>query len=125
MFKQQIDALQMILDKFTLPNNADISDENLIKEKDEEELIETLSGIINDIIISDPTQYTNINFHEKIVEQVEEVAIEQLKDLYKVDNEDFLEELASIIEKAMNLFYRHVAPRRSYPTTFIRTKPNR
>ena len=51
MFKQQIDALQMILDKFTLPNNADISDENLIKEKDEEELIETLSGIINDIII--------------------------------------------------------------------------
>ena len=35
MFKQHIDALQMILDKFTLPNNSDISDENLIKEKDE------------------------------------------------------------------------------------------
>ena len=125
MFKQQIHELQLILDNFILPINADNSDDTLIKEKDEEELIETLSGIINDLIISDPAQYTNPKFHEKIVEEVEEVALEQLKDLYKVDDEDFLEELAGIIEKAMNLFYRHVAPRRSYPTTFIRTKPNR
>lgn len=124
MFKQQIDALQSILDNVTLPIINDNADDNLIKEKDEEELIETLSGIINDLIISDPTQYTNPNFHEKIVEEVEEVAIEQLKHLYKVDNEDFLEELETIIEKAMNLFYRHVAPIRSYSTTFIRTKPN-
>jgi putative phage-type endonuclease len=124
MFKQQIDALQLILDNVTLPINADNSDDNLIKEREEEELIETLSGIINDLIISDPTQYTNPKFHEKIVEEVEEVAIEQLNHLYKMDDEDFLEELAGIIEKAMNLFYRHVAPRRSYPTTFIRTKPN-
>jgi len=125
MFKQQIHDLQLILDNFTLPINADIPDDNLIKEKDEEDLIETLSCIINDLIISDPAQYTNPKFHEKIVEEVEEFTIEQLKYLYKVDDEDFLEELAGIIEKAMNLFYRHVAPRRSYSTTFIRTKPNR
>ncbi len=124
MFKQQIAALQVILDNVTLPMTCEIPDDNLIKEKEEEELIETLSGIINDLIISDPTQYSNPKFHEKIVEEVEEVAIEQLKYLYNIHDEDFLEELGDIIEKAMNLFYRHVAPRRSYPTTFIRTKPN-
>ena len=125
MFKQQINALQVILDNVKLPINPDNVDDNLIKEKEEGELIETLSDIINDLIISDPAQYSNPKFHEKIVDEVEEVAIEQLKHLYNVQDEDFLEELAGIIEKAMNLFYRHVAPRRSYPTTFIRTKPNR
>ena len=38
MFKQHIYELQLILVNFTLPNNADIPDDNLIKEKDEEEM---------------------------------------------------------------------------------------
>ena len=127
MFKQQINALQLILDNVALPisdTNYD-NDNNLIKEKEEEDLIETLSGIINDLILTDPSQYSSPNFHEKIVEEVQELAIEQLKHIYNTENEDFLQELGDIIEKAMNLFYRHIAPIRSYPTTFIRTKPNR
>jgi hypothetical protein len=82
MFKQQINALQLILDNVKLQINSDIPDDNLIKQNEEEDLIETLSGIIYDLIISDPSQYTNPKFHEKIVDEVEEVAIEQLKHLY-------------------------------------------
>jgi telomerase reverse transcriptase len=42
MFKQQIDALQVILDNVTLPNMNDILDDTIIKQKDEEEIMKNL-----------------------------------------------------------------------------------
>ena len=121
MFTNHIAALQNILNKVILPINHD---DNIIKEEQEIEMIEFLSEIIYDLVISDPMEYINPNFHEKIVDEVEEFAIEQFKDLYNVHDNEFIEELAIIIEKSMNLFYRHIAPIRSYLTTFIRINPN-
>ena len=114
--------LQKLLDAFIMPYETE-EEERVIQQKEEEELLETLAELVNERILADPLRYHQPTFHEDIVEEITELAIEQFSFLYR-EKEEFLEELEDIIEKAMNIFYRYIAPCRSYATTFIRTKPN-
>jgi len=152
-----IDNLQYLIDSFVLPKmddceyNSSIIHKNL-SDKEEEDLFESVTLLINELIENDMMRYTSPKFHELMVEEIEELLEEQLKYLYDkydtdkginnlfpnntgntiVENNNSIlpdinirEEIHEIIQKAMNLFYRHVAPERSSGDTFIRIKPNK
>ena len=138
--------IQSLIDNFTMPA-ALLSYKNLTN-IEEEELIETATLLIHELIIDDVMRYSSPNFHETIIAEVEELFEEQFKNLYtkyditnnfgiqfipthetepiERDNTemDIRVEIHEIIEKAMNLFYRHISPRRSSGDTFIRITPN-
>jgi putative phage-type endonuclease len=84
--------------------------------RDEIEIIETAFSLIKDLISSDPMIYIQPNFHDYVVNEVTELIL-----LEPIVEE---EEISVCIEKAMDLFYKQVAPRRSYTTSYIRIKPN-
>ena len=152
-----IDNLQHLIDLFVLPEtdeceyNSAIIHKNL-SDKEEEDLFESITLLISELIENDMMRYTSPKFHELVVEEIEELLEEQLKYLYDkydtdkginnlfpnntgntiVKNENSIipdinirEEIHEIIQKAMNLFYRHIAPERSSGDTFIRIKPNK
>ena len=164
--KNLIDNLQHLINSFVFPETVDdipIIHKNL-SDKEEEDLFESITILISELIENDMMRYTSPKFHESVVEEIEELLEEQFKFLYDKhdninginnlfpnniennniqnendndndnDNEndndnsivlDIREEIHEIIQKAMNLFYRHIAPERSSGDTFIRIKPNK
>jgi putative phage-type endonuclease len=123
-----------IIDSFTVPPK----NEFVFSEKDEMEFFESACLLIEELIRRNPMAYIQPNFHESIVDEVFEMLIQVfdenssiIEDEYDdeediADKYDELEELIkTIIDNAMHLFYKHIAPCRSHSTSFIRkTKPN-
>lgn len=99
----------------------------LLAETDEEQLFETILELIAEIILSEPMRYIQPTFHEQVVDEVEELLEQQFTDVYANYEKENLEmlknEISELTEKAMNFFYRHIAPKRSCGNTFIRIKP--
>jgi len=145
-YRSLLNNLQHLIDLFVLPKSYDIP--KIIKNLshgEEEELFDSVILLIDELIEKDMMRYTSPNFHESIVEDIEELLEEQFKYLYDKqetinginkmfpendDNDivvilDIREEIHEIIQKAMNLFYRYIAPERSSGDTFIRIKPNK
>ena len=124
------DELINIIDQFNLPPKKEFE----ITEKDEQDLFESACLLIEELVKSDPIAYIQPNFHETILDSVIEM-LHQLfdenkfyinKDEYDEDYEEDLEDfILTIVEEALKLFYKHIAPIRSYKKTFVRkTKTN-
>ena len=130
--KEQI--LINIIDQFNLPPKK----EYIFTEKDELELYETACLLIEELVKKNPMAYIQPNFHETIVDEVFEMLIQPfdenativtMEDIHAFMSGDYSYEekiieveqfITTIIEKAMNLFYKHIAPIRSHQNTFIR-----
>jgi hypothetical protein len=119
-----------IIDQFNLPPKKEFE----INEKDEEDLFESACLLIEELVKNDPIAYIQPNFHETILDSVIEM-LHQLfdenkfyinKHEYDEDYEEDLEDfISTIVEEALKLFYKHIAPIRSYKKTFVRkTKTN-
>jgi putative phage-type endonuclease len=127
--KEMFQNMQNKIDNFTLPK--EISDFEVLTDTEVEELLESATILIDELICGDPMLYIQPDFHELIVQQVEELIVPQscMNNLFSskeicVHNDTISYEINLIIENAMQLFYRHIAPCRSYADTFIRIKPN-
>jgi len=107
------DSLVNILDSFMVPS--------VFSSDDEITLVETAYLLINDLLDREPMLYIQPHFHENVILEVFDLFLEQLVDINAYDMED---DLLLCIEQAMKLFYQQVAPKRSFPKTFIRVKPN-
>ena len=106
-------------------------------------LIENAGLLIHELVSSEPMMYIQPYFHTYIIDQVSDLIEKQLNEVYfgaficgsnticasstnasSTSATSICDELDDCINRAMNLFYKHIAPRRSYLTTFIRVKPN-
>ena len=133
--EQDKEELINIIDQFNLPPKK----EYIFTEKDELELYETACLLIEELVKKNPMAYIQPNFHETIVDEVFEMLIQPfdenativtMEDIHAFMSGDYSYEekiieveqfITTIIEKAMNLFYKHIAPIRSHQNTFIRT----
>ena len=114
-----------IIDQFNFPPKKEFE----MTEKDEEDLFESACLLIEELIKGDPMAYIQPNFHETILDSVIEM-LHQLfdenkfyinKDEYDDDYEEDLEDfISTTVEEALQLFYKHIAPIRSYKRTFVR-----
>ena len=103
----------------------------MIKPDEQSELLENAGLLIHELILKDPMMYIQPHFHDYIVDQVAELLGKQLDQVFfgaftygDIIKNTLSDELDHIIQRAMKLFYRHIAPLRSYASTFIRVKPN-
>jgi putative phage-type endonuclease len=102
--KEQIDDLQKFVDEL------------IISDKERTQLSETAYNLICETIQSEPMLYINPNFHEQLLEQVSELLIQQLGDIFI--NMDYIREtINKCVEVALYLFYKKFAPIRSYKNT--------
>jgi putative phage-type endonuclease len=132
--KMEAEELINIIDQFNLPPK----NEYMFTEKDELELYESACLLIEELVRNNPMAYIQPNFHETIVDEVFEMLIQPfdeiasivtMEDIHAFMSGDYSYEekiieveqfITTIIDKAMNLFYKHIAPIRSHQNTFIR-----
>ena len=110
---QEIKQLQNILDTF-IPPPPITGDEH-------EQLVETAAGLIDDLISSDTMLYANPSFDTLVQEETCNLIELHMDQIFDYDVRDLIEKAVS---EARFIFHTHVCPRRSYPETFIRRKPN-
>ena len=102
----------------------------MLSESDEAELLENAGLLIHELIRKDPMIYIQPNFHNYVVEQVFHLIGKQLDEVFfgafrcESDSNSICDETEHIINRALNIFYKNIAPKRSYITSFIRIKPN-
>jgi putative phage-type endonuclease len=105
--------LENIIDTFTVPS--------LFTQDEEIALVDTAYSLINDLLEKDAMLYIQPYFHDYVIIEVTELLLEQLVDIISADIEA---EVTLCVEQAMRHFYLKVAPKRSFPKTFIRLPPN-
>jgi len=88
---------------------------------DEETLIETISTLIENIILDDPLIYNNPDYKDMIIEYVIELLEVQFDCKY---SEDDFEEIIPLIKESFKLLPYKLVPKRSFKKTFIRNPPN-
>jgi len=103
----------------------------MISADDSKELLENAGMLIHELIMKDPMMYIQPHFHDYIVDQVAQLLGKQLDQVFfgaftygDIVKNTLCDELDLIIQRAMKVFYRYIAPLRSYSSTFIRVKPN-
>ena len=107
----------------------------MISPDDKNSLIETAGLLIHELVVREPMMYIQPYFHNYVVEQVTGLVGKQLDEVFfgafictsasvSSTSASICDELDHIIDRSMNLFYKYIAPKRSYLTSFIRVKPN-
>ncbi len=106
--KEQIDELQRFVDEL------------IISDEEKMQLYETAYNLVCETIKSDPMLYINPHFHDLLLEQISDLLIQQLGDVFM--NTEYMNELINTsVEVGLQLFYKKIAPIRSYKNT-ITTK---
>ena len=80
------------------------------------ELVDSAGDIIESFVNEHPMIYIQQSCHEDIIKNA--------KQLLSVMFPQHPDEISTAIDKAINIFYRHVVPPRSFPDTFVRKPPN-
>ena len=116
MYFDDLENLNDILDKIE-PE----PEKNILDEENKLELIESALHIMENYINDNPTAISEPDFDDVFTEYVKEVIFNQLDFLFNDDtsNEKIEEELESIIDESMDLFYDFFMPERSFSSTFL------
>ena len=100
----------------------------MLTNKDQEELIENAGILIHELILTEPMSYIYPDFHENITSQVFDIMGKLLDQVFfgaiSIGYGALSDDLSDTVNTAMDVFYKHIAPRRSYETSFIRIKPD-
>lgn len=95
--------------------------------EDEGHLIENAFYLIETYMNKNILILNDANYKEIIKSDIIDIFEIQLYQIYEINNEneeEFKEELSTIIEQAFKLFHKHIIPIRSFKRTFIRKSPN-
>ena len=84
-------------------------------------IIPIIVDMVDDYIVDNIINYSNIQFKEQIYSDIYDLIYIQMQPIYEEDITDDLKHLLSI---TLNIYLNTLMPPRSYTTTFIRTKPN-
>jgi putative phage-type endonuclease len=121
-----------------LPNLTNIIDqiipENLdeykfcFNEKEECDIVETLTQLMYDYIDENPTEIAEPDFHDIMISNIKELysslVMPQVYVGSNIERENIEEDIDELIEVASVMFYAQIIPPRSYSSTFIRQIPN-
>lgn len=101
--------------------NEIIPDENEVESTlsvDEEiDIINTAMQLMTDYIDENPCAVTEPDFHEIMIENVKELLFMHFDNFFQT-NSDIEDEIDDMIDNAVELFYMHIIPRRSFLDTF-------
>jgi putative phage-type endonuclease len=137
MLLSDLDELEDVLD-FIVPDifdNDTISEEPFYFDHVEEcEIIETLMHLMYDYVDENPTEISEPDFHDEMIENVKElyspiIIPEIYTCCYNGNNSNsnsndirdkIHDDLDELFEIASNIFYTQIIPHRSFPTTFVK-----
>lgn len=93
-----------------------------IDEDEYYELLECAGSLVYEMIANDPMMYSHPAFSDIIYRDTIEVLTCQFQDLFCFEKLGHYVERAT--QEAITLYHTYVSPRRSYPDTFVRIRPN-
>ena len=75
------------------------------------------------IIHQNPMKYIEPDFHNNLYNEVLDMCILQLEDLYNCNDPCIIDELCELIDEALKLCFTHIVPKRSYKNNIV-SKPD-
>ena len=94
---------------------------NLLTNNEHEQLIESLETIICEYFDNNIHMLPKYNFDDSLYDYLYNILYEQL---YLVYDNNLNKMLHRVIMETLNIYYKHVMPRRSYSKTFVTTPQN-
>jgi putative phage-type endonuclease len=92
----------------------------MIALEDQNDLFESLGLLLEGYIRLNIKQYIQPNFHSNMVKDIGQTLIQTMQEAEL----DLTVLIDSEVERALALYYKHIAPPRSSGNTFVRLKPN-
>jgi len=111
-----LEDLEDILDEI-IPEEIENEEEPLLSIDEEIDIINTALQLMTDYIDENPCAVTEPDFHETMIENVKELLFMHFDNFFQT-NSDVEDEVDDMIDNAVELFYMHIIPRRSYLDTF-------
>ncbi len=108
-----IAELQNIIDSINPPP--------LLSDTDYDEFVDLAGDMLCQMVTSDPMIFAHPTFSDVLYHDTVELLTCQLQPLFDFEIDEYIE---SATDEAIAMFHTFICPRRSYPTTFIRRKPN-
>ena len=99
--------------------------DKIFTEIDEDELLESITHIIDNMIHENPLILSNPLYEEIIENSVMDILEIQFEGLFNEKYEsDCIELFTELIKESIQTVFKHICPKRSFNTTFIRKEPN-
>ena len=140
MYLSDLDELEDVLYSVGEEIDQDQEEEQIqiFNEKEECELIETMIQLMYDYVDENPTEISEPDFHESMMENVRDLILSgSMLQIINGNNnnnnnnnkepsdQEYLEdEVENLLQSASELFYIKFIPCRSYPYTFVRSIPH-
>ena len=94
-----------------------------IKREDKDNIIDMAGNFAYLIIHQNPMKYIEPDFHNNLYNEVLDMCILQLEDLYNCNDPCIIDELCELIDEALKLCFTHIVPKRSYKNNIV-SKPD-
>jgi putative phage-type endonuclease len=119
MLLSDLEDLENILDDIVADDMG-----NILTKEEECECVETCLQLMHDFIDNNPTAISEPDFEEDMLENVKEIMFMNFANNIFMPNIELEEELDDLIDIALDMFYLHFIPKRSYPYTFDTKQKN-
>ncbi len=123
IYLNELESLIDILDKIIPENDFTITEQFFEDNKDE--LTENILELMKNYIKNNPTEISEPDFHDNMIDNVKELITTQLEHIIKELDSDFEELFDDFIEDVCELFYSIYIPKRSHHSSIILEKPNK
>jgi putative phage-type endonuclease len=114
----QLDNLINIIDAIVAEDDPTLFNESTIIE-----FTETVMQLIDEYILNNPTFISDPDFHEELKEIIMELTCVPFE-MEFFWNSELKEEMETIIEEIMDIYFLSLIPYRSYPSSIILNQPN-
>jgi len=108
-YLNDLDALTDIIDLLVIPP----SEGNTFSADDQVDIVGTIMQLMYDYVLENPTHIQNSNFHNDMMESVEELIRGDMGADDEDGDDDAFDDMTELVEQAIDLFYLQIMPKRS------------
>jgi putative phage-type endonuclease len=124
---ESFSEIQDVTDLLEIEDMTSSSDEfyKLFNEFDEDELIESITDIIDSMVRENPLIISNPLYEDIIENSVMDILEVQFEEYFQgTYGAEYIERFTELIQESIQTVFKHLCPKRSFNTTFIRKEPN-
>lgn len=108
-YLNDLGALTDIIDLLVIP----LSESNTISADDQVDIVGTIMQLMYDYVLENPTHIQNMDFHNDMMESVEELLRGDMSADGDDAFDDAFDDMIELVDQAIDLFYMQIMPKRS------------
>lgn len=108
-YLNDLDALTDIINLVVIP----LSESNTFSADDQVDIVGTIMQLMYDYVLENPTHIQNMDFHDGMMESVEDLIRGDMGADGDDDADDAFDDMTELVDQSIDLFYMQIMPKRS------------